>query len=143
MIYFDTSYLVRLYLEDKGFEAVRHLAEANEVACSLHGRGECAAAFHRCFREGRYGGNHLNRLLDQFESDCTNGAYRWCPVTEAIVTCVVTSYREPPGRVFLRAADAMHLACAADNGFKEIHSNDERLLAAASVFGLKGRNVIK
>jgi predicted nucleic acid-binding protein len=67
---------------------------------------------------------------------------KWLPVTEAIVDRVESIFASAPASTNLRAADALHLACAAEHGFTEVHSNDRLFLAAAPIFGLKGVNVI-
>jgi hypothetical protein len=51
-------------------------------------------------------------------------------------------YQKLPAAVFLRAADAIHLATAAESEFRIVYSNDAHLLAAAKYFGIEGRNVI-
>jgi predicted nucleic acid-binding protein len=44
--------------------------------------------------------------------------------------------------LFLRAADAIHLATAAESGFRIVYSNDAHFLGAAKHFGIEARNVI-
>ena len=81
-------------------------------------------------------------LFKQLAEDCACGVHTWFPVSDELLAAVRKDYLTLSYRVFLSASDALHLACARDNGFKEIYSNDERLLAAAPAFGLKGKNVI-
>jgi len=143
VIYLDASYVARLYLNDPGFEAVRELAGRDAVACCLHGQAEVTAAIRRKHREGVFSATQHRQVLEQFDLDCAQDAFRWLPLSPAVTDRVRAVYQGLPPACFLRAADALHLACAAENRFREIHSNDQRLLAAAGQFGLKGVNVIR
>jgi predicted nucleic acid-binding protein len=142
MLYFDTSYLVRLYTKDAGWEKVRALAKSDHLACCIHGQAETAAAFHRKCREGVVNQTHLSTLLSEFDKDSSGGAYRWLPLSPAVISRVMATYAKLSGSVSLRAADAIHLACAAEAGLAKAYSNDTRFLAGAAHFGLKGENVI-
>lgn len=142
MIYFDAAYIARLYFEDPGWEKVRELAAKVHIACSIHGCAEVVAAVHRKFREDFLTAAHFRQTLEQFEVDCNEGAYRWLPLSPAVKDRTMETYRALPRDVFLRASDALHLACAAENGLSEVHSNDQRLLAAAPHFGIRGVNII-
>jgi predicted nucleic acid-binding protein len=142
MLYFDTSYLVRLHTKDKGWEKVRALATTDHIACCLHGQAEVVCAFHRKFREGTISQKDLETLLAEFTKDCSAGGYRWLPLSPAVIARLTHTYARLPATPALRAADAIHLSCAVDAGFNTVHSNDTRLLNAAGHFGLKGLNVI-
>lgn len=142
MNYFDTSYLARLYLEDAGWEKVRALAAADHVACCLHGKAEAVAAFHRQFREGILTQPEFTALLRQFQKESDEGAFRWLPFSALVIDRAISVYAKLPKTVNIRAADSIHLACAAENNFQKIYSNDARLLSSATHFGLIGVNIL-
>lgn len=141
--YFDTSYLARLYLRDPGFDAVRELAGGGLVIASAwHAQAELVSALHRACREGRIPKGGYFQALDQFLHDSKDGLYHWLPLTDGTQQRLAQAFRKAPATAFLRAADAMHLACAAQHGFTKVYSNDRHFLAAAPLFGLKGINII-
>ena len=116
--YYDTTYLLKLQIAEAGTAEVRaHAATVIEIHSAHHGRAEFASAAFCKVREGVATPADYQRLIAQFNADIAATTY-------------------------LRAADAVHLATAAEHGFTEIHSNDKHLLAAAPLFGLLGVNVI-
>ena len=142
MIYCDSSYLVRLYLDDHGFEAVRELCAKHPVASAAHAQAELPAALHRAWREGRLQADAFAALIEQFESDCSEGAFHWQSLTARLFAGMSALYRGLPSDTFLRAADALHLLCASSNGFTEVYSHDRHFLDAAPRLGLKGLDII-
>jgi predicted nucleic acid-binding protein len=142
VIYFDTSYLVRLYYQDAGAGAVRALAATDHVACAAHGQAEMIAAFHRKLREGAIRPAAYAALLGQVQAHIEAGAFQWLSQGGEIFSRIRRVYQKLPASVFLRAADAIHLATAAESGFLIVYSNDAHLLAAAQHLGIQGKNII-
>lgn len=144
-MYFDAAYIVRLYVDDPGAEAVRSLVQSASIipASLIHGRAEVIAAIHRGLREKRLNQLEMSELIEQFTDDCDAGLFTWLPLTGTIIARVTAMYRDAPATLFLRAGDALHVACALERGYPEIYSNDKRLLEAARHFGLRGLNVIR
>lgn len=142
MLYFDTSYVVRLYIADAGWEKVRAKAATDEIACCLHGQAEVMGAFHRKLREGSLTRAAFSELIKQFEKDSQSKAFEWLPISPSVIARLARHYAVLPPGIHLRSADAIHLACAAQGGFMVVYSNVRRLLDAAASFGLKGVNII-
>jgi predicted nucleic acid-binding protein len=91
--------------------------------------------------EGAITHAEFKQVLSEFQRDSAQGAVEWLLHSPAVAARLVAVYATLPATVPLRAADGLHLACAAENGFKEVYSNDARFLAAAAHFGLKGTNI--
>jgi predicted nucleic acid-binding protein len=142
VIYFDTSYLVRLYYQDPGADQVRALARTDHVACAALGQAEMMAAFHRKLREGAIKPAAYAALVDQVEAHIKAGAIQWLAQDQEVLSRVRQVYRNLPQSVFLRGADAIHLGTAAEAGLRIVYANDAHFLAAAKHFGIEGRNVI-
>lgn len=144
MTYLDTSCLLKLYAFEIGSEKlVAWLTGRAGIACARHGRLELVAALKRHQREGRLDVRGLNQSLMRLEADENNRLVEWLPVDTALINSACDRLAALSPGIILRAADALHLTCAAEAGFKEIHSHDKHLLTAAPHFGLRGVDVIK
>ena len=143
MIYFDTAYLLKCYVEEPGSAPVRAFArDCERIACSVYGRLELHAALHRRLREGRLTAPHLDVVLRQLSVDESVRLWEWLPLTSAVMTAVADTYGSLPRDVVLRTGDAVHLLSAREHGLRQVYSNDRRLLAAAPYVGMTGLDVI-
>lgn len=144
MIYFDTAYLAKCYLSEPGSNQVRELASsANVISCSDIGRAELSAVFHRHFREGHLNKKEHNILHQQLRQDLKGGIWHWLPVDKRIWSLIEECFSSLGSNVFLRGADAIHLATAQLHGISEIYTNDRHLLKACGAFGIRGVNIVE
>ncbi len=97
---------------------------------------------NRACREGRLDPEAYQAQRHQFYSDEAAAAFQWLPLPASTLARLDLMLASAPPTSFLRAADALHLACAAEHAFKEVYSNDRHFLAAAPLFGLIGTNPI-
>ncbi|MDQ2919791.1 MAG: type II toxin-antitoxin system VapC family toxin [Verrucomicrobiota bacterium] len=143
MIYLDTSYIIKCYVNEPGTGAVLDLLEQTAGrATAAHARTEFWSGIHRHFREGHLTRKQAAEIWRQFGRDEKDGLWQWLPLNDEVVrrSCVV--FEALGDSIFLRSADSLHLACAAANGFAEIYSSDRHLLKAAAFFGVTAVNVI-
>lgn len=142
MIYLDSSYIVKCYLDEAGSREVLSLVQRNRGRLSaVHGRAEFFAAVHRRLRERHLTANNAAAVWRQFTGDELAGLWEWLPLTDSVVHRACRTFEHLERSIFLRGADALHLACAAEHGFAEVYSADRVLLGAAPHFGVRGINV--
>jgi predicted nucleic acid-binding protein len=143
LVYFDAAYIAKCYLNEPNAHLVRQFAYgADGLACCEIGRVEFYSVIQRHLRENNLSTIEADEILKDFAQDERDGIWQWLPVSSALIRSVCEEIRLLPHTTYLRALDALHLACAKENGFQEIYTNDRHMLDGAQYFQLKGINLI-
>jgi predicted nucleic acid-binding protein len=143
LIYFDSSYIVKCYLNEPGSAEVQRLAEGQTGLTScLHGRLEVWSAIRRHVKHHALTAAQARRVLTTFARDEREGIWTFAPLTAELVQTACKIVQALPREVFVRSADALHLVCARELGLRAIYTHDRHQLSAASHFGLRGLDVI-
>lgn len=144
MIYFDAAYIAKCYLNEPGADRVREVAYGADglASCEL-ARLEFACIVKRHLRESHVTRREAKAIFKDFEQDEKGGVWHWFGMTSALVEHARQAVLRLPGALFLRAGDALHLACAQEHGFQDVYTNDRHMLGAAPHFQLAGVNVIE
>lgn len=143
MIYFDTAYLLKCYLPERGHAEMRNvILQQRSACCCEFGRVEFLTGLRRAAREGRLPENAIATVLSILELDEQAGVWIWLPQTRRLIDETCRFIRLLPPGVVLRAGDALHLASAKMEGCTQLFTKDRHLLSAAPHFGVVATNVI-
>ncbi len=142
MIYLDTAFIAKCYLNEPDSERVRAAARrASGLASARLGRIEFWSVLNRHLREDRLTAQHAATVRRMLLDDEQQRIWTWFPVTDRLLDAACDHLERLPRRLRVSAADAIHLTCAQQQGFSEIHSNDAQMLRCAPHFGLRGINL--
>jgi predicted nucleic acid-binding protein len=143
MIYFDAAYIAKCYLNESGADRVREVAYSADglASCEL-ARLEFASILKRHVRERHVTRREMTAILKEFEEDEENGVWQWFSVTSELLETARKAVLDLPSTAFVRSGDALHLACAEEQGFSEVYTNDRHMLEAARYFHVTGVNVL-
>jgi uncharacterized protein len=134
--FFDSSAFAKRYVEEPGSQTVDSLCQgATEVGLSILSVPEIISALNRRVREGlltRQEYAEAKQYLSQDIRDTTIVNL----VPQAVSACMKVLETSP-----VRAADALHVACALEWKTELFVSSDKRQIAAAKKAGLHTRLV--
>ncbi len=143
MLYFDTSFLAPLLLEENTsakVEAFVAKLPTGELAVSHWTRTEFASLLAREVRMGALAEGHALATLDQFDNLMAESFQILAPAA-ADFDQATTFIRHFATK--LRVGDALHLAIAHNRGARMFYTLDEGLLTAAKLLKVPASRGIK
>lgn len=143
MIYLDTSYIVKAYInEDHSDLVLSELAGQSGLTSSGLARVEFVSALMRQRRNGDITESAADEAIHMLEKDTALGIWRWIDISGAILSRANSLLLDKKVYGRLRSLDAIHLATAKDIDTQKIYTHDHRMFEAASHFGLNPIDVI-
>lgn len=134
--YFDSSVLLKRYIAEKGSERVDALfLEADAIAVSALGLPEIISTLCRLHREKKLSSAQYNQCKQAVIDDFA--AFDVYPLSPEITKATMDILE----RSDLRAADAIHVACAMEAKAIRFISSDVRQIKAAKDLHLKVESV--
>jgi len=141
-VYLDTSYIAKFYFNEPESSRVRKLVRtADTIHSSQWALAEFHGVIHRRLCEGSLSPGDAHELSSRFYQHVQEGLWKFIPIHEALLRRTSALIVSAPPDLFLRTADAVHLATAHETGERDVWTNDRHMLASASYFGLTGRSV--
>jgi len=141
-VYWDTSCALKLYCRESGSEEClrRISASSDPLFSSVLLASEMAFAFHQKEARGELKTGAADLLYEKFTDDVTKGLFQLIPLGDDICREVrhiaKICYTHTPS-IPLRTLDGLHLASAKLSRCRQILTTDKRMIAAASLLGLK------
>ena len=107
IIYFDTSALVKLYVEETGSNRIRDITHrASVISTSKIAYPEARSSFARKRKEGGFSQNALRKIVEQLNRDWES--YLLIEITDGLVRAA----GDLAEKYLLRGFDSIHLASA-------------------------------
>ncbi len=131
-IFFDTSTLVKRYIEEKGSDETAALfLKASQVSTSLICLPEIMSALNRVLREKKLNKSLYAKTKKMVINDFKD--FLIYDLTSKVITYTITLLENTP----LKAMDALHLACALEAKPDLFVSSDIQQIKAAKKLHLK------
>jgi len=143
ILYFDTSFLVPLFLPEPTSERVEQFLRrqrTEDLAISHWTRVEFLSALARQVRMGGLDPKAARDADAQFTAVAANSFINLLPSADDFDLAMQYLRRYEAG---LRAGDALHLAIASNHRANTIYSLDKRMLAAGKRLGLAVKTGIR